>query len=133
MDRRHVAGVAVSGDLWDADHPYYATEGSYFANGWHADFDSWADFIEAQGDNDLDMNLLYRWDWEVPDPTLYVEGEEIPSEEYVALFFIHQRKAATRSARVQVTRDDEPAIREYLTVRASHLRLVWEPLLEVTP
>jgi hypothetical protein len=118
----------VTTHLWESDHPYYAAEGSYFATGWHAEYESWADFIEEQGENDLDLNLLYRWDWEVPEP-----GDE-PGES-VALFFIHQRKACTRSARVAVTREDEPSVREYLTVRAAHLRTVWAPLLgeDATP
>lgn len=122
-------GAPTDAPLWDTNHPYYATEGSFFARGWHSDFESWADFIAEQGDNDLDLNLLYRWDWETPDPSDYEPGEEVPGET-VALFFIHQRKACTRSARVAVSRGDEPAVRQYLTVRADHLRRVWEPLLD---
>lgn len=115
--------------LWEVDHPYYATEGSYFAIGWHAEFESWADFIEEQGDNDMDFNLLYRWDWDTPNPDYYEPGQEMPETDTLSLFFIHQRKACTRSAVVQVTKDQEDEIRAWLTVRAEHLRRVWEPLL----
>jgi len=114
--------------LWDFKHPYYATEGNYYSNDCHIDYETWQEFIDEQGDADLDMNLLYRWDWEVPDPDDYEPEEEMPGET-VALFFMGQRKALARSARVSVTRDQEDEIRAWLTVRAAHMRLVWEPLL----
>lgn len=120
-----MTGEALRG----TDHPYYAAEGNHFENGWHAEFDSWADFIEAQGNNDLDLNLLYRWDWRVPDPNDYLpHGEEVPGES-LSLYFVHQRKGITRSACAQVCPEDEPAIREWLLIRAEHMRSVWEPLL----
>lgn len=118
----------MSARLWEVDHPYYATQGNYFSNGYHADYGSWADFIEDQGDLDLDMNLVYRWDWQVPNPDDYEADEELPPET-LDLFYVGQRKAIHRSVSVEVRREDEPAIREWLTVRAEHMRRVWEPLL----
>lgn len=120
--------TASTPPLRGTDHPYYAAEGSYFAVGWHTEFGSWAEFIEEQGSNDLDYNLLYRWDWRIPDPDDYEPGEELPGES-VSLYFVHQRKGITRSACAQVRPEDEPAIREWLLVRAEHMRSLWEPLL----
>lgn len=114
--------------LWEVDHPYYATEGNYFSNGYHAEYASWAEFIEEQGDLDLDMNLVYRWDWQVPDPDDYEPDEKMPPET-LDLFYVGQRKALHRSVSVEIRREDEPAVREWLTVRAEHMRRVWEPLL----
>ena len=117
--------------LWEIDHPYYASQGNYYARpdeGLHAEFSSWAEFYEDQGDADLDMNLVYRWDWTVPDPNDYEDGEELPPET-LDLFYVGQRKALLRSVSVEIQREDEPAIREWLVVRAEHMRRVWEPLL----
>lgn len=118
--------------LWDIDHPYYATQGNYFSNDYHAEYDSWTEFLAEQGDMDLDLNLLYRWDWQVPDPDYYEAGEELPAET-LDLFYVGQRKAIHRSVSVEVKREDEPAIREWLLIRAEHMRKVWEPLLDVQP
>lgn len=111
--------------LWEIGHPYYATEGCFYAPGNaqpHQEYASWRDFHEECGDDDLDMNLVYRWDWHGPD------------EDYAAnrldIFFIGQRKALPRSVFVEVTVEDEPEIREWLKVRADHMRSVWEPLLD---
>ena len=117
--------------LWEIDHPYYASQGNYYARpdeGLHAEFSSWAEFYEDQGDADLDMNLVYRWDWTVPDPDDYEDGEELPPET-LDLFYVGQRKALLRSVSVEVQREDEPGIREWLVVRTEHMRKIWEPLL----
>lgn len=118
--------------LRDANHPYYATQGNYFSNDCHADYPSWAEFVEAEGDSDLDMNLVYRWDWTVPDPSDYDLdlGETIPPET-LDLFYVGQRKALHRSVSVEIQREDESAVRDWLMVRAEHMRLVWAPLLDV--
>jgi NTP pyrophosphatase (non-canonical NTP hydrolase) len=42
--------------LWEVKHPYYATEGNYFDNDCHVDFDSWADFKE-EGSLDADRDM----------------------------------------------------------------------------
>ena len=45
------------------------------------------------------------------------------------LFYFMQRKARNMSVFVSVTEDDEPAVREFLTAKADHMRKLWEPLL----
>ncbi|TKJ24348.1 hypothetical protein [Blastococcus sp. CCUG 61487] len=114
--------------LWEVDHPYYSTHGNYFSRDYHAAYGSWVEFVEDAGDDDLDMNLVYRWDWQVPDPDDYEPDEEMPPET-LDLFYVGQRKAIHRSVSVTVQREDEPAIRDWLIVRAEHMRRVWEPLL----
>lgn len=52
--------------LWEIDHPYYCNEGNYFSVGCGEHYNRWQDFIDEQGDNDLDMNLVFRFDWVPP-------------------------------------------------------------------
>lgn len=120
--------------LWEINHPYYCNEGNFFkpAGGEEPSprYKSFADFLEEEGDADLDYNLLFRWDW--------VEGEdhELPSfngDTYyrnglLKLFFMGQRKGLYRWATVEVCRADEPAVIEYLRPRWEHLRSLWEPI-----
>lgn len=113
-------------------HPYYATEGCYYASGHnfpHYDHESWDHFLVELGESDLDMNLLYRWDWEIPDPTDYLDDEPAPTTEHLALFYMQQRKARPVSHRIVVTPEDEDRIGKWLAVRAAHMRTIWAPLL----
>lgn len=115
--------------LFEADHPYYATEGNYYSAGDrdYYTYDSWDAFLSEWDDADLDMNLIYRWDWAVPDPRDY-EGEPLPAET-LNLYYMGQRKARAWSVHVEVNRDQEPEIRDWLKVRAQRIREIWEPLL----
>lgn len=126
--------------LWEIDHPYYCNEGSYYASGSslhdvHQTHDSWADFLAEWEHADLDMNLIFRWDWDRANPEDYrYELDENPAFEIpgdtLKIFYFMQRKARNLSVYVSVTEADDPAVREWLTVRAEHMRTLWEPLLE---
>jgi hypothetical protein len=122
----------VSAHLWEYDHPYYCAEGNYFKNGEHLTYASWAEFYAEWGDLDDDLNVVFRWDWNTPDPADYDEdeGEEIPPVT-LNLYWVLQRKAILRSTECPVTEADEPAIREWLTRKAGYIRSIWEPLLDV--
>lgn len=112
--------------LWEPEHPYYAQEGNFFNNDCHASYSSWAEFLENDGSEDLDYNLVYRWDWQVPEPG---EGPALPpGVERLLLFFIGQRKALARSVEVLVLREQEPAIRAWLEPRWHKLLDIWAPL-----
>ena len=126
--------------LWEIDHPYYSAEGNFFSNDYHTEYSSWQGFMQAEGDNDLDMNLLFRWDWKEDD---YLDPDGLAArQEYAArfgerdhawtlwLFWVLQRKGIYRVTSMPVCKGDEPAVREYLATRAAHMRLVWEPLLD---
>lgn len=119
--------------LWDAKHPYYCSEGNYYVGGdrWHEvhdEFDSWADFYAAWGDSDEDMNLVFRWDWNIPDPDDYEPGEEMPTQT-LDVHWVLQRKAILRSTTVVVEPADEPAVRAWLTARAKTIQAIWAPIL----
>lgn len=119
--------------LWEADHSYYCSESNYYAPGNDQPFQhhkSWAEFIDAEGDADLDMNLVFRWDWR--------EGEDWGAGEFTGdvnyrngrllIYFMGQRKGLYRWAEVEVCRADEPAVRAYLEPRLKHLMALWAPL-----
>jgi hypothetical protein len=117
--------------LWEVKHPYYCNEGNFFASeSVGSEFKSWAKFIEEFGDADMDMNLLFRWDWR--------EGEEYGLGPFTGdvnyrngrllVFWMGQRKGLYQYSTVEVCRADESAVIEYLRPRWEHMRLLWEPL-----
>lgn len=118
--------------LWEIDHPFYAEEGNFYSNDCANECESWQEFLDDMGDSDPDLNLLYRWDWDTPDPDDYEADEEVPGEALL-LFFVGQRKAILMSWRVIVTRDDEPAIRAWLTERSKTITAVWSPISLTSP
>jgi hypothetical protein len=123
----------MSRHLWEIDHPYYCSEGNYYVGGlnWHdvhTSYGSWADFHEQWGDADPDMNLVFRWDWNRPDPSDY-EGDEVPPDT-LQVFWVLQRKAILRSTECVVTEADEPAVLAWLAERAKAIRAIWAPLLD---
>jgi hypothetical protein len=116
--------------LWEIDHPYYAAQGNYYARpseGLHVTYDSWADFMDEQGNSDHDMNLVYRWDWQRPDLDDYEPGEEL-GPDVLQVFWVGQRKAILRSTECVVTEADEPAVRAWLTDRARTITAIWDPV-----
>lgn len=118
--------------LRDANHPYYCSEGNFYKAGpdVHTSYESWADFHEDWGNTDEDMNLVFRWDWKVPDPNDYDDGEELPAER-LCVYWVLQRKAILRSTECVVTAEDEPAVREWLTKRAKTIAAIWAPIAVV--
>lgn len=126
--------------LWEHDHPYYCSDGCYYVSGtqWHdvhATWESWSDFFEDWGDVDPDYNLLFRWDWKRANPADYeYELEEDPEFELpgdtLCLFFYMQRKAKPFSHEIKVNEADEPAVREWLSAKAQHMRSLWAPFFD---
>lgn len=76
---------------------------------------------------DMDLNLLYRWDWKDG------EGEDENGVEIgqstLELFFMAQRKARPFSVTIDsVTDADEPEIRAWLWTRWCHMLRLWAPI-----
>jgi hypothetical protein len=124
--------------LWEIDHPYYCSESNYFSNDYRTVYASWQGFLEAEGDNDLDMNLLFRWDWTAKE---YFDDDTLAArQEYasrfgdrdhawtLSLFWMLQRKGIFRVTEMDVCKADEPEVRQWLGVRADHLGLLWQPI-----
>ncbi|HHA2761813.1 TPA: hypothetical protein ACOEQU_000123 [Stenotrophomonas maltophilia] len=120
--------------LWEAPHPYYCNLGNYFNNNCGSSYKSWADFIEEQGNDDMDLNLLFRWDWkEGEDHDLPAfNGDVYYRNGTLELFYMGQRKGLYRYVEVSVCRADEAAIRDWLMPRWEHLKSLWQPLPDAT-
>ena len=124
--------------LWEVNHPYYSSESNFYSDEPGERFESWADYLDRWGSSDLDLNLLFRWDWIKPDPSDYLSPadpeaaaypqEVLPETDTLWLFYILQRKGIYLANNVAVTEDDEPSVREFLMPRLAHLLLMWEPL-----
>lgn len=119
--------------LWEVDHPYYCNEGNYYAPGNDqpfTTFKSWQDFLAEEDDADLDMNLLFRWDWpEGNEDVPNFNGDVNYHNGKLLLFFMGQRKGLYRWVEVAVCRADEPAVIAYLTPRLQRLKDLWAPLI----
>jgi len=118
--------------LWEAEHPYYCASSNYYSNEQnYMESNSFADFLAEMGGADLDMNLVFRWDW--------FEGGECEGSAFngdvnyrngkLYIFYMGQRKGIYFYHIVDVCRADEPAVIAYLQPRADHLRKLWEPIL----
>lgn len=125
--------------LWEFDHPYYCAEATWYKRsdgGFdHERWPSWAEFRDNTvfTDGDRELNFLVRWDWiswrRHADPGLRSDSPDI-----LELYFVIQRKGFLCSHYIEVTDDDEPEVRAFLTECATAMVSTWAPLLpEVTP
>lgn len=117
--------------LRGSEHPYYCSESNYYTNYQNdpgQQYDSWESFMSEFGDSDPDMNLVFRWDWKIPDPADYEGAEDEMPGEQVHIFFVLQRKGIFCCHQVNVTVADEPAIRAWLTERAKTIAAIWAPI-----
>lgn len=120
----------MSKHLWEIDHPYYCNEGNFYSNECGERYRTWAEFMASEGDSDLDMNLVFRFDWR--------EGEDWNAGEYTGdinyrngrllMFIIGQRKGIYRYVEVSVCRADEASVIAYLSPRWELMKKLWEPL-----
>ncbi len=107
--------------LWEIEHPYYCSSTNYYSNDTFRQHESWADFYEDEMDSDMDLNLVFRWDWNLPteDNDFYLYTLKI--------FFMGQRKGLFRCAAIKAQPEDEEAVKLWLQPRWEHLKKLWEP------
>lgn len=116
-------GAGAVKHLWEVEHDYYCTEHNYFNNDCVSEYDSWTDFFEAEGGNDLDYNLLFRWDWKPKNVEDEVEHDKL------CMFWMTQRKGYNRCSIISpIDREYEGEVRKFLQERLAHLIKLWEPL-----
>ena len=114
--------------LWEIDHPYYMSEGSYWSNDQHADFESLDDFLAEWSDADIHYNRVHRWDWrEGADWEIESDGSDDVIGR-LSIYFIMQRKAKTYSCDVVVRRSDEPRVIDFLKPHAAQEAAIWHPI-----
>jgi hypothetical protein len=116
--------------LWEVKHPYHCADQCYFTADSICDqYASWPEFLAAEGDNDLDMNLVFRWDWNLgEDHDLPVHPDPYHRDGELQIFFMLQRKGYHRVAEIKVCKADEESVRTWLKSRWEHLKKVWEPI-----
>ena len=110
--------------LYNIQHPYYCSQQNYFASPDECpilEYESWQEFFDDAGDDDEDMNHVFRWDWEHAGEYTELKQDELH------LFYIGQRKGVFRSVAVKVNKEDEPAIKEWLQKKWAYVKLLWEP------
>lgn len=116
--------------LWEVEHPYYCNEGNYYAPGNDQPteaYKTFSAFLAEEGDADMDMNLLFRFDWSEDDDTAF-NGDPYYRNGKLLLFWMGQRKGLYRWTEIEVCRADEPAVIEFLRPRFAHMLRLWEPL-----
>lgn len=116
--------------LWECVHPYRCSTANHYSGECTYRYRSWADFMAEHGNADLDLNLVFRWDWyESEDHS----GSEYAGDPYyrngrLVLFTINQQKGIFYTTLVEVCRADEPSVIAYLRPRHQKTLLLWEPL-----
>lgn len=122
--------------LWEVNHPYHCTTSNYYTS---EDLTNrhrtWAEFLAEFGDNDLDYNLVFRWDWqEGADHDLpEYNGDDNYRHAELRINVFYQRKGYHSTQIIEVCRADEPAVIEFLRKRLAYLQELWEPLAIVAP
>jgi hypothetical protein len=122
--------------LWEVEHPYYCSGTNYYVSSDRADetvftYKSWPEFLTEMADADLDMNLLFRWDWQEGEKhgVKPFNGDIYYRNGRLKLFYMAQRKGFHTCAMVDVCRADEPSVIGYLKPRLTHLLSLWAPLI----
>lgn len=114
--------------LWEIDHSYYCNEGNYYQNGCGQVYSSIDEFLSEYETADLDMNLVFRWDWrEGHEEESNYNGDDYYRNGTLLIFIMGQRKGKYWWCEVSVCRADEPKVINFLEPRFNHLRKLWEP------
>ena len=106
--------------LYEAKHPYYCESQNYFQRmdsptETYFRFDCWEDFHKEAKD--------WESEW-IDEDSGY---ESIP--EHLKLYFFRQRKGFHVTMHINVTKEDEPRIKEYLIQKSKNLKATWFPIL----
>lgn len=113
-------------NLYEAEHRYYCADCNYFSNYCSFSYGSWSDFIAVAANEDHDLNLVFRWDWE--------ENEIQEEDPYyrngtLHLYYMGQRIGLFFIVQVDVCKADEPAIREFLQIKFDKIKSIWSPIV----
>lgn len=109
--------------LWEVNHPYRCNLGNYFCTPGETEtkYESWDAFEADAKYEDLDMNLIFRFDWELANDDTGLDHEEL------RLFYMGQRKGVYRHVIIKIDRKDEPKVKKFLKKRWQHLKKLWTP------
>jgi hypothetical protein len=107
--------------LYEIKHPYYCSDNNYFSRECTWEYGCWDDFYEEHHDDDIDMNLIFRWDWDEHE----VSDDEQSTENILQLSVIRQRKGIFGVYLIAVNKEDEPKIKEFLKPHADYMKQLW--------
>ena len=106
------------------DHPYYASDNNYYSNEAGARWETMTDFLAEFRDNDVNMNLVYRWDVKPRDENNLDTGRF-----YAGVFIIHQRKGIYAPHYIaNINEEEAKQFIEYLKPHHAKLKELWQPL-----
>lgn len=101
--------------LSETDHPYYGPETHL------REYKSWTAFNDEWCVSDVDLNLIWRWDWQ-RDP-----DDPDQSTFTLRICMVHPRHSRFSTHDVIVTIDDEPAVRMFLDRHWQTIKAIWAP------
>jgi hypothetical protein len=101
-------------------HPYYSSENNFYSNDASENYKTWTDFYEEYHDEDIDRNLIFRWD---------ITKKEDCGIYCMKVFIINQRIGIYRPISIDHLDDkDAPQIREFLKQHLDRLIEMWKPI-----
>lgn len=101
------------------DHPYYSSSQNYYSNEPDFDAETMTEFLDAAEQWDVDLNLMYRWDFHKRENgTVHAEA-----------FFILQRKGIYKPCKIDSVSEDE-AVRfeKFAKKHWEKLKEIWQPI-----
>ena len=114
--------------------------------GWDSSlsYETFDEFLEEWHNADLDMNMIFRWDWERLNSAEYEkEFCELPDKESLnkcgvysrlKLFYMMQRKGCKKFVSVEKMEDaDHDKVVEFLLPRLEYIKKLWSPLEDYEP
>lgn len=118
--------------LWEVEHSYYCAESNFYSNEPYTKHDTWHSFVSAFAESDLDMNMVFRFDWREhkDDGAAPFNGDIYYRNGVLQMFFVFQRKGIFACHEISVCRADEPAVIEFLRPRWEYMRELWQPVSE---
>ena len=112
------------------EHSYYCSGANYYSNDASHEYDSWKEFDEEWGieDLDLDYNHVFRFDLKENEEP---EVDDTLGKYYLEIFFMLQRKGIFKPVLIKnITEGDFENIVKFLKPHWDYTKNMWEPLTD---
>jgi len=110
------------------DHPYYASDSNFYSNEASTRWETMTEFLDEFECCDIDMNLIYRWDFHNRSDD--EDGSKV-GRYYAEIFIIKQRKGIY--APQHINHVNEKEAERFVKFAAKHwqrLQEMWKPINE---
>ena len=104
--------------LYEFKHPYYCATANYFNHECTWEYSSWSKFYEDHKNDKVDLNLIFRWDW--------LEANEEDESDTLQLSVVRQRTGIFGCYLIDVNKEDEPEVKDFLKPYANRIQKFWE-------